>query len=1030
MKPLKLTLTAFGPYKEKESINFTDLKENRLFVISGNTGAGKTTIFDGISFALYGSASGQDRENNTMLRSDFADDDTHTSVELEFALNERTYRVLRQLGHVKQGNKTKTGERYEFFETTNGHEVPAVDRQMVSEIDKKIEQLIGLTQDQFKQIVMLPQGEFRKLLTSQTENKEEILRRLFKTEPYKHITEKIKQKRLVMDDAYKQAKRERDQHIGAISQTLPKRENGTLFPLLETEYQNTKQVLDALEEERQFYEAKIVEDKAVYEDAYKRHNEKQTIYHHSKAQNERFAVLEQKENRLKELENQTDLFKKKEVQLEQAERAQSLAPYEKQREEWRRDEIAKQEARKEAELNQKQMDEKRVEVQAAYEKEENKKAEREAVRKELDKLHDYLPVVKEMDEAKQRLQRLHQQGKATYTEWQQAKEKLEKQKSLAEQVDKKIKTLDQQVEKLPDKERQLGKMREQIKLVMDYLKWKDHLATIETEISQQKKVVEEKRSISLKLEENWISNQATLLATHLHDGEACPVCGSLDHPQKAVTSANSVTKEQLDKGKQEFDLVDSKYKEAVANYQTASSQVKEKAQELNSHSISLENAEQRKDKLTQMGTALKQEIAQLEEARKELAREKKSYEQLKETTKQLEATVQEKEKAYQEIKSSYDTSKAVYQDRVNNIPEEVRVLSELEQKIQQAKKQQEMLENAWESIQKKFQQVKEMQAKAGERLTHVQKQFHETTAKREEVEKQFTSALNESGFATETDYHEATLTEDERTKLKNSIEQFKQTLSTVKEQVTELQTELKDKQKVDLTTIEAELAELKAAYENALKTWHESRNYHQETKDLQQNIEKASEASGELERKLRTVSDLYDAIRGQNNRKVSFERYLQIEYLEQIIDAANHRLKPLSNGQYFLMRSDRQESHGRQSGLALDVHDAYTGQTRDVKTLSGGEKFNASLCLALGMSDVIQSFQGNISIKTMFIDEGFGTLDEEALNKAIDTLVDLQQSGRMIGVISHVQELKAIFPAVLEVKKTKEGSSRAAFLIK
>uniref|UniRef100_UPI0038CD3B45 SbcC/MukB-like Walker B domain-containing protein n=1 Tax=Oceanobacillus manasiensis TaxID=586413 RepID=UPI0038CD3B45 len=130
------------------------------------------------------------------------------------------------------------------------------------------------------------------------------------------------------------------------------------------------------------------------------------------------------------------------------------------------------------------------------------------------------------------------------------------------------------------------------------------------------------------------------------------------------------------------------------------------------------------------------------------------------------------------------------------------------------------------------------------------------------------------------------------------------------------------------------------------------------------------------------------------------------------------------------MRSDRQESHGRQSGLALDVHDAYTGQTRDVKTLSGGEKFNASLCLALGMSDVIQSFQGNISIKTMFIDEGFGTLDEEALNKAIDTLVDLQQSGRMIGVISHVQELKAIFPAVLEVKKTKEGSSRAAFLIK
>ncbi|MCG3419459.1 AAA family ATPase [Oceanobacillus jordanicus] len=1030
MKPLKLTLTAFGPYKEKEVINFTDLQENRLFVISGNTGAGKTTIFDGICFALYGSASGQDRENNAMLRSDFADDNVHTAVELEFALNERTYRVLRQLGHIKSGNKTKTGERYEFFEITNGNEIPVVDRQMVSEIDRKIEELIGLTQDQFKQIVMLPQGEFRKLLTSQTENKEEILRRLFKTEPYKHITEKIKQKRLAMDDAYKQAVRVRDQYIAAIGKSLPKRDSSTLFPLLEAEYQNTKQVLDGLEGERQYYEAKIVEDKAAYEHAYKSHNQKQTTYHLSKALNDRFAALEQKENRLKELVDQAAQFEKKEVQLEKAERAQRLAPYEKQREEWRRDEAAKQAARKEAEQNKIQIDEKRVEVQAAYEKEENKKAEREAIRKELDKLHDFLPVVKEMDTAKQKLQRLHQQGKATYAEWQQAKEKLEEQKNKAEQLDQKIKTLDQLVEKLPDKQQQLGEMREQIKLVLDYLKRRDHLRTLETEIKQQKQVVEEKRKHYLKLEENWISNQATLLAEHLHDGEACPVCGSVEHPEKATSRSDAISKEQLEKAKHDYDADDSKYREVSANYQAAKTQVEEKVQELNSYSVSLENAEQTKDKLTESGTALKQEVEQLNKARKELADQKQSYEQVKVTTKQLEEKVQAKEKAYQEIKSSYDTSKAVYQERVNNIPEDVRVLTELEQKIQQAKKQQEMLENAWETIQKRLQEVKEMQAKAVERLTHVQQQCVETTTKREEVEKQFTTALAEASFSAETDYQDAKLSEEAFHELKNSVEQFKQTLSTVREQVSELRTELKDKEKADLSAIESELAKLKETYEVTLKTWQESKNYHQEAKDLYQSIAKASEESGDIERKLRTISDLYDAIRGQNNRKISFERYLQIEYLEQIIDAANQRLKHLSNGQFFLMRSDRQESHGRQSGLALDVYDAYTGQTRDVKTLSGGEKFNASLCLALGMSDVIQSFQGNISIKTMFIDEGFGTLDEEALNKAIDTLVDLQQSGRMIGVISHVQELKTIFPAVLEVKKTKEGSSRAKFLIK
>ena len=171
-------------------------------------------------------------------------------------------------------------------------------------------------------------------------------------------------------------------------------------------------------------------------------------------------------------------------------------------------------------------------------------------------------------------------------------------------------------------------------------------------------------------------------------------------------------------------------------------------------------------------------------------------------------------------------------------------------------------------------------------------------------------------------------------------------------------------------------------------------------------------------------------MRGQNELKISFERYLQIEYLEQIVEAANERLKRLSNGQYYLKRSNRQESHGKQSGLGLDVYDAYTGQDRDVKSLSGGEKFNASLSLALGMSDVIQSYQGGVKIDTMFIDEGFGSLDDESLSKAIDTLIELQKSGRIIGVISHVQELKTAIPAILQVDKTKEGYSQTEFIIR
>lgn len=199
MQPLRLTLNAFGPYKEKETIDFDELQGNTLFVISGKTGAGKTTLFDGIAFALYGKASGSDREDQRMLRSDFADEDIHTSAELVFQIQDKTYRIFRQLGHVKKGNKSKTGDKCEFYEIREKGEFPCVDRQMVSEIDQKVEEIIGLTPDQFKQIVMLPQGEFRKLLTSGTENKEEILRRLFKTEHYKYMNELLKEKKAKLE---------------------------------------------------------------------------------------------------------------------------------------------------------------------------------------------------------------------------------------------------------------------------------------------------------------------------------------------------------------------------------------------------------------------------------------------------------------------------------------------------------------------------------------------------------------------------------------------------------------------------------------------------------------------------------------------------------------------------------------------------------------------------------------------------------------------------------------------------------------
>ncbi|MBF6633932.1 MAG: AAA family ATPase, partial [Planococcus sp. (in: Bacteria)] len=270
MKPLKLKMTAFGPYKNTEEIDFADLQGNQLFVISGSTGSGKTTIFDGICFALYGSASGSDRSESRILRSDFADDASHTCVEMEFEIHGKIYRILRQMGHVKKGNKSATGERYEFFERTEEGEKPCVERQIVSEINRRVEEVIGLTQNQFSQIVMLPQGEFRKLLTSETDNKEEILRKIFKTEPYKLISERLKQKKDAAAKMFEREQQELNIYIQRIATSLPHRDS-ELFEVLGREHMNINQVLAGLENEAAYYRQKISLDEQKYQAVYQLH---------------------------------------------------------------------------------------------------------------------------------------------------------------------------------------------------------------------------------------------------------------------------------------------------------------------------------------------------------------------------------------------------------------------------------------------------------------------------------------------------------------------------------------------------------------------------------------------------------------------------------------------------------------------------------------------------------------------------------------------------------------------------------------
>ena len=517
-----------------------------------------------------------------------------------------------------------------------------------------------------------------------------------------------------------------------------------------------------------------------------------------------------------------------------------------------------------------------------------------------------------------------------------------------------------------------------------------------------------------------------MLAESLHDGEACPVCGSLDHPAKSDSHMETVvTREQLDVEKESLAEVESGYRIAAAKFQSAVEQVDDKLIEIERLQIEIESSS-----LHELKKQLEVEVVELREARKALTELK---DQLKVQTGLVTELVKKKtemEQSLFERKSLYDKELALVGLTLQAIPEDVRVLAVLQGRIAETEMKKIELDRKWEIVQKAREEARDQLTMSTSAKMHAETSLEEAEEKRSSAEKRFKEALQKSAFPTEEAYHEAKMLETDRMSLKETIFNFKQQLHSLREAVAELRKMLEGKEVLDLVILETAVNELKKEYETSLANYNESSEFEKSALGLKEKIVQSSENVLGLERTYGKITDLYDVVRGQNGLKLSFERYIQIEYLERIIQSANERLREMSNGQFELIRSDRKETHGKQSGLGLDVYDAYTGSDRDVKTLSGGEKFNASLCLALGMADVIQSFQGAVSIDTMFIDEGFGSLDEESLNKAIDTLIDLQKSGRMIGVISHVEELKSALPAILEVTKSKEGHSHTAFLIK
>ncbi|MFI8707135.1 AAA family ATPase [Bacillus sp. NPDC077411] len=1029
MRPIKLIMTAFGPYKQQETIDFKELGEHRIFAISGNTGAGKTTIFDAICYALYGEASGEERNDTSMLRSQFADDSVYTSVELLFQLKEKTYCIKRQLGHKKQGNKTITGHAIEFYEVVDNEQIPCVDRFHVTDVNKKVEDLIGLSKHQFSQIVMLPQGEFRKLLTSETENKEEILRRIFKTDRYKLMRELLDQKRKEWKDVLQEKQKERELYFRNVFK-LPIRGGTLLEILVNQEHVNTHQVVEALRQEMAFYgeQAKQLEQQESMQ--LKQLKEAETGYHEAKALNDRLQDLQTKQNRYDSLGQERPSIVVKEQQLKQAEQANRLLPFEQWYDEAVQSAEQAEQYMKQTAAKQEQLVLAYERAEQQYEQEKNNETVREETKRNIQMLEELKEVIATFADKQLKLAASEKQKEQFKLEMSKLEEQQEFGSAQKQQLSAKLKQMEQALEQYITKAEQLSRMREDAKVLKDtYQVWQE-VQKYEKERKGTLKQMNTAQQTYEALEKSWLNEQAGQLAIHLHDGKPCPVCGSTSHPNKATEQELSIDEEQLNSLREQKVQAEKQFVQIEEKCNFYKGQYEELCKEVQSRGYAALELGDAYQTLIQQGKQLAAEVNELkatEEERKQLSPQ---LQKLDEQLDRLQGAKRDVEEKLHRSEIELIQLRTAYENDKEKIPAEMQTLEAWQQAYEAKASLLHRLQEAWQRAQDEFQRSTSEKIRVEAAYKEAQRQFIQRTEKKEEQYARFMKELEASGFASQQVYTEAKLSDAERMSLQQHIQSYYSALEVLTKQIEELTEALRGKEWIELTQLEEQLKELEIQLDIIKEQRQRTKSANEYIADLHENIRRIDEQIHEEETAFQELIDLYEVMKGDNESRISFERYILIEYLEQIVQVANERLRKLSNGQFYLKRSERVEKRNRQSGLGLDVYDAYTGQTRDVKTLSGGEKFNASLCLALGMADIIQSYEGGISIETMFIDEGFGSLDEESLTKAVDALIDLQKSGRFIGVISHVQELKSAMPAVLEVMKKKDGCSKTRFVVK
>jgi len=903
MRPIKLKISAFGPYAGCVSLDLENLGENGLYLITGDTGAGKTTIFDAITFALFGEASGSNRKSD-MLRSKYASADTPTEVELTFVYNGKQYHILRNPEYLRPA-KRGDGMTKQTAEAT----LTYPDGRIVTkskDVTNAVRELLGVDRNQFSQIAMIAQGDFLKLLLASTEDRIKIFRQLFKTERYQILQERLKNESGKLRKACDLLKSGIGQYVDGLSidDGVHDREKLAALPIDDVIVLAEKAIADA-------------------ENCICRYSDD-------------LAVTE------RELELVNILVGKGQEQLK-----------------------ARQ-ALTQTEIQIREKSGKLANLQAAVAANQARKPEVDKLTETItlaeSKLNDYDQLESVQGEMAKIEKQLQQEQKILAT----ATLEREKLQSLIQQMETQLETIKEAGTNEAKMKAELGKLE----MVMKQL---GHLRALQTELSQLEAGLAKAQSVYTSARESaaakeqqyqqinrhFLDAQAGILAQQLEDGMACPVCGSTSHPKPAELASEAPTEAALETAKKTRDIAEQQASQASSKAAAAVSAVNAKKEEI-----------QKQEELC-AGASMGETMAEMEDLRITLTEEQRK--------------VQRKLQLEQQI------------------PQAVVKKQQLETQISDAEKQIAALSSRCEEMKKQAEAMVgklEYPSKA-----EAMKQIQTLAAEKRILEQQMKQA------------QEAFDAENEAIQKRQGQKQS-------------LETQLASAEAVNLDELQGKQQELsvkKQRMQQEITRLTAQKNANE--KALSGIREKSAELTV-AEQKFAWVSTLSNTANGNlsGKEKIMLETYIQMRYFDRIIARANTRFMVMSDGQYELKRRLEADNNRSQSGLELDVIDHYNGTERSVRTLSGGESFKASLSLALGLSDEIQSTAGGIRLDTMFIDEGFGSLDEESLQQAMRALAGLSDGNRLVGIISHVAELKEKIDKQIVVTKEKTGGSRVEII--